>query len=416
MKKMIRSALTPFVLVCVASVSRSQITDDALTITLRSQEGIRLDSTLAQRIDSGLVAAREEVDTLAHIHVFPDYVYTDLFVQTSAQWNIAWRQGEILTGEHYIDSLGHVYGLIAVRTISLTLYLLTFSAPLQMYRLSDLYALHPDVTSAGANGYGGDGDDIEYVGKNGTLLFGFSDGWGDCPAGCIHRYYWYVSVVPNQSGFMATLEEERYRDITQPIIYRWNMPPRYPMTLYANADSILYSITRDPRWWVRRHAIEGTWRFFVNSSPWVNEDLNSHWYTLKNDLQSRLSEVIDTLEVALLDLDPEVRVSAEFAITQIVPVSVSEEGIEQAVFVLYQSYPNPFNPITTILYALFEEAFITLKVFNTLGQEVATLVNEKKEAGSYQVRFDGTHLSSGVYFYRLKAGEYVETKKLVLLR
>jgi photosystem II stability/assembly factor-like uncharacterized protein len=85
-------------------------------------------------------------------------------------------------------------------------------------------------------------------------------------------------------------------------------------------------------------------------------------------------------------------------------------------FKLFQNYPNPFNPSTTIRYQLPQEAFVTLKLYNILGQEVAALVDEEKDAGSYQVQFDGRVFSSGVYFYRLRAGEFVETKKLLLLK
>jgi photosystem II stability/assembly factor-like uncharacterized protein len=83
---------------------------------------------------------------------------------------------------------------------------------------------------------------------------------------------------------------------------------------------------------------------------------------------------------------------------------------------LDQNYPNPFNPSTTIRYALPNRALVTMTVFNTLGQQVATLVNESQEAGYHDVRFDGSGLASGVYFYRLQAGSFVQSKKFVLLR
>ena len=87
-------------------------------------------------------------------------------------------------------------------------------------------------------------------------------------------------------------------------------------------------------------------------------------------------------------------------------------------FLLQQNYPNPFNPSTTIQYAISSKQFVTLKVYDLLGREVATLVNEEKPAGSYNVEFrmQNLELSSGIYFYQLIAGDYVETKKMVLLR
>jgi hypothetical protein len=82
---------------------------------------------------------------------------------------------------------------------------------------------------------------------------------------------------------------------------------------------------------------------------------------------------------------------------------------------LFQNYPNPFNPTTTIRYALPQRSHVTLTVFNCLGQEVATLVNETQEAGYHNARFDGTGLASGMYFYQLRAGEAVASKRLIIV-
>jgi hypothetical protein len=83
---------------------------------------------------------------------------------------------------------------------------------------------------------------------------------------------------------------------------------------------------------------------------------------------------------------------------------------------LLQNYPNPFNPSTTINYAIPFDNLVTMKIYDILGQEVFTLVNEKQKAGRYQVSFDASRLSSGAYFYRIEAGSYTSLKKMMLLK
>ncbi len=85
-------------------------------------------------------------------------------------------------------------------------------------------------------------------------------------------------------------------------------------------------------------------------------------------------------------------------------------------YTLEQNYPNPFNPVTTINYIIAAKDFVTIKVYDLLGKEIATLVNGEKSAGSYSVNFNASRLSSGVYFYRMQAGSFLETKKLVLMK
>lgn len=85
-------------------------------------------------------------------------------------------------------------------------------------------------------------------------------------------------------------------------------------------------------------------------------------------------------------------------------------------FSLGQNYPNPFNPSTSIQYAIASRQFVTLKVYDVLGNEIATLVNEEKPAGNYDVEFNASHMASGIYYYQLRAGEFVETKKMILMK
>ena len=83
---------------------------------------------------------------------------------------------------------------------------------------------------------------------------------------------------------------------------------------------------------------------------------------------------------------------------------------------LYQNYPNPFNPVTNLEFGISDLGFVSLKVYDVLGKEVKTLVNEIKPAGSYRIEFDGSNLNSGVYFYRLEAGDFVQTKRMLLIK
>ena len=85
-------------------------------------------------------------------------------------------------------------------------------------------------------------------------------------------------------------------------------------------------------------------------------------------------------------------------------------------FTLDNNYPNPFNPITTIIYQIPELSFVTIKVYDVLGNEITTLVNEEKPAGTYNVEFNSKGLASGVYFYKLQSGNFAKTKKMVLMK
>lgn len=91
-------------------------------------------------------------------------------------------------------------------------------------------------------------------------------------------------------------------------------------------------------------------------------------------------------------------------------------AIVPRVFMLGQNYPNPFNPSTTIRYGLPNRSHVTLAIYNALGQQVATLVEGAAEAGYHEVKFDASELASGVYLYRMQAGEFVQTRKLLLLQ
>jgi photosystem II stability/assembly factor-like uncharacterized protein len=103
-------------------------------------------------------------------------------------------------------------------------------------------------------------------------------------------------------------------------------------------------------------------------------------------------------------------------VSDILVTSVEEINSIAETFTLKQNYPNPFNPNTTIQFQIPNASFVNLKVYDILGNEVAVLVNEEKSVGSYEVEFNAAALSSGIYFYMISAGSFVETKKMILMK
>lgn len=101
----------------------------------------------------------------------------------------------------------------------------------------------------------------------------------------------------------------------------------------------------------------------------------------------------------------------------IIVTGIEEERTEVPnEFLLTQNYPNPFNPLTTFEYQVPELTFVNIKIYNVLGHELRTLVNEEQNAGSYKINFEAGNLPSGVYFYRIQAGDFINTKKMLLLK
>ena len=111
--------------------------------------------------------------------------------------------------------------------------------------------------------------------------------------------------------------------------------------------------------------------------------------------------------------NPTVRSTLDFTFTTDPSVSVNEDNLINTYF-LCQNFPNPFNPSTSIEYYVGEPGLVRLKVYNVLGVEVASLVNEQQNAGNYTIDFDAAKLSSGVYFYSLSVNNFTQTKKMIL--
>jgi hypothetical protein len=125
---------------------------------------------------------------------------------------------------------------------------------------------------------------------------------------------------------------------------------------------------------------------------------------------------VDTISAIVVSGVDTVSIFWKAELTYVNPVSINENFNSPDRFYLYQNSPNPFNPTTIIKYQIPKSGFVSLKVFDVLGNEVETLVNKEKSAGTYELVFDATDLSSGIYFYKLQAGDFTATKKMIVIK
>ena len=167
---------------------------------------------------------------------------------------------------------------------------------------------------------------------------------------------------------------------------------------------------------VERHALAaGTFSTLPSSfTHGAGTSLSTHEYSW---IDTGIPPGSYAYRLSQTDLDGTVHLSEARDVTLLQNQPERGEGSPvPGTFCLYQNYPNPFNPSTTIRYTLRAQAHVTLSVFNTLGQQVAVLQNSEQDAGYHEVKFGGSGLASGVYFYRIRAGDFIQTKRLSLLR
>ncbi len=126
---------------------------------------------------------------------------------------------------------------------------------------------------------------------------------------------------------------------------------------------------------------------------------------------------VDSISIVVINNSDTVSLATIPLITYLNATSVGENGfLMPDQFILFQNFPNPFNPTTNIVFRIAEHGFVILKVYDVLGNEVATLVEKEMPAGTHEVKFSASEFTSGLYFYRLNSGKFTETKKLLLLR
>jgi len=142
---------------------------------------------------------------------------------------------------------------------------------------------------------------------------------------------------------------------------------------------------------------------------WVREDISLADY-LSDQFKIRFQLNTD----AVIPKDGWYIDDIEIFVYTITSVQESDEIVLS--YALEQNYPNPFNPSTMIKYSIPELSYVTIKVYDVLGRKVTTLVNEEKPAGNYEIDYNESRLASGIYFYRIKAGDFIQTKKMVLIK
>jgi photosystem II stability/assembly factor-like uncharacterized protein len=152
---------------------------------------------------------------------------------------------------------------------------------------------------------------------------------------------------------------------------------------------------------------------FINEGVYYYDSINNRWNSVDDNPYYKFVSVLLFDDEGYLYAGTQ---SHSVIKSRETTVTIDEDLNLQLDYLLSQNYPNPFNPTTTIKFEIAERGFVTIRVYDVLGSEVATLVNEEKPSGKYEVEFVGTGLTSGIYFYQIKAGNFVQTKKMILLK
>ncbi|MDX1700560.1 MAG: kelch repeat-containing protein [Melioribacteraceae bacterium] len=175
------------------------------------------------------------------------------------------------------------------------------------------------------------------------------------------------------------------------------------------------------------YAIGGRSGGFSTPANEVYDPAANTWTTMSPMNEARSAPVGGVIDNKIYVVgghnSPDYNVSRVLEVYSPMIVSIDDEDVyssQARIYQLYNNYPNPFNPSTIIKYSIPKQTNVTLKVFDALGSEVATLIDKENPQGKYEIEFDpsadGVGLSSGIYFYRLRTGDFVETKKMILLK
>ena len=189
--------------------------------------------------------------------------------------------------------------------------------------------------------------------------------------------------------------------------------PMFALNAYVPTGIIIYNGTQFPS--LSGKVIFGSYSFQSLYTATLNSSLDSIEYITPWAATGRPVSVSQGTDGNIYVLN--YGFTNEGTFIRVKPYTTSISNNNYTVnFSLSQNYPNPFNPVTNIKYEIPVSSFVTVKIYNSLGVQISTIVNENKKQGSYDVNWDGTNFPSGVYFYELSAGEFTERKKMVLVK
>ena len=251
-------------------------------------------------------------------------------------------------------------------------------------------------------------DEIIFDDFEGDTYGNWKDGGDDCKVDSTehaHQGFYSVNLEGGTSTSLVStkdLEISYYDDVIVEFWYKAvSMEPDEDFWLQISTDG------------GNNYVTVKTWVVGVDfeNDTFYSDSVTITGYTLTNHTRIRFRlDASDDDDDIYID---EIRVSAEGG--EITSINESTDIIPNRLL-LYQNYPNPFNPTTKIKYSIPIGSFVSLKVYDLLGRKIMTLVNERKQKGTYQVEFDGKNLASGIYFYILYADHFIKTRKFVLMK
>lgn len=224
-------------------------------------------------------------------------------------------------------------------------------------------------------------------------------GWNNCLEIVYHWVhdpgYWEIQIFSFCQGcFCLTFEDQLAAELSDISAVSGNGAVQLNWTTASESNVAHFNVLRDN---VKMAEISATNTATGHSYRWTDANL--------------VNDVTYTYTLETVNMDG----STEFlGATSATPRSGGEAVVSE--YALYQNFPNPFNPETSIRFDLVEASNVSLRVYNLLGQEVATLVNGQQSAGSHVVNFDASNLTTGMYIYRLDAGEFSATRKMMLIK